>query len=987
MSETSVENLTVVTAGTKETSGTDVPTLSGHVLGTNDVTVTTSVLNDPTTPTIINLDAPKQNLTDTDEPEAITDPTTETIINQPEEPKQNVTDEPEGTEYPTILVDLTSDSFPDQENEQPSESDEPLELSEIENIFESNDHEEASDVLLNSSEIEITDTVVDDAQIVEEKPPEKAEKQTAPKWYNALEQATKDEVEQILSNVENQKNQELNPQIVEKTGRSVEEVDELMKWWRWLENAEKIPDPEVEEFLAFVKDKVIAEQPGLVSRGVFIWKQLIQTLLKKEKKSEEEFDSWKKLCNVNVPTKQSMDEMFKYWDDIRERAKFTAGKLYCDEVSVIPNDLSTNKHFDFDIFDAGVKISLQNLLIGEANDKNKELIKAPISSMTAQNVNAIIGEQSNFMHFQKYAVSCSPIPCILSPLAIGTLLMEGHKDGAEFLNIITTDAQISPTYTNSLGFFRFRSKCAKKFILLGLNHTRHTGFKESYNILEEDEAVMSQRLEKTLLKHQNRFSNCHAVLSSSSKLPRFMKLIQSTLNLPCYDILCILKSFSNAYDGYTTKSVKEHQYYKGLQKYLKKTGFGTKVGIAGISGKDYKVTLTRERDHHGIKFVRISVPELGYGMMKKKFWKKNRTTLIEQLVANLHDAGCSVIIGENSLFHQYKGQIKSRIEDIFFCSTLSMLPFLFSVFNSNGKIIVLSTETAMVSAKWNRILKPIATNKIDEDRLILRGLERWDNAPNAENENIIEVRLIEIVMHVLDEYRYDMISCILIESYNLLPFSNTLRQLFGLPVFDHQTLVDIIGSGYANNPLVTPAQSLKEKRQDQSDLQADDVLVDADAITEKDKSPRRSLVEPNPNLNKTRTIESIMNDQVKDNYKKLRKKKKIIEEAVSCLTAQNRKSQPLNQPTPKSNNEIWNERTRNFIKQNKDHVAMYSNFLKKVKSKTYKVNNRPLWDEPKFDRYYGGLQDLAKEKKIRENTLEDILRLTQKKENWPSSTD
>ena len=75
---------------------------------------------------------------------------------------------------------------------------------------------------------------------------------------------------------------------------------------------------------------------------------------------------------------------------------------------------------------------------------------------------------------------------------------------------------------------------------------------------------------------------------------------------------------------------------------------GTKVGIAGISGKDYKVTLTRERDHHGIKFVRISVPELGYGMMKKKFWKKNRTTLIEQLVANLHDAGCSLIIGENS---------------------------------------------------------------------------------------------------------------------------------------------------------------------------------------------------------------------------------------------------------------------------------------------------------------------------------------------------
>lgn len=156
----------------------------------------------------------------------------------------------------------------------------------------------------------------------------------------------------------------------------------------------------------------------------------------------------------------------------------------------------------------------------------------------------------------------------------------------------------------------------------------------------------------------------------------------------------------------------------------------------------------------------------------------------------LEEQGVRAIIGACGFFAHFQNDVKEAVDVPVFLSSLTQLPIIKTGLSAKKKIAVFAASGESVN---NELLKNVGT---DLDRIIVKDIGslesfagiRWGKT-SFDNKKLTQ-DLADVAADLVK--KNPDIGAILLECSDLPPYAKTIQAATGLPVFDFNTMIDMV---------------------------------------------------------------------------------------------------------------------------------------------------------------------------------------------------
>ena len=183
--------------------------------------------------------------------------------------------------------------------------------------------------------------------------------------------------------------------------------------------------------------------------------------------------------------------------------------------------------------------------------------------------------------------------------------------------------------------------------------------------------------------------------------------------------------------------------------------------------------------------VRYEVLE---GIAAARLTREEEPTAVAALIQaaqRLERAGVKIILTSCGLFLRYQARLAEAVRVPVATSSVLLLPFLATLLPPSRKVGILTADARTLApvlerAGWNDPGR-VAVEGM-EDHPIFRRAILEPAPPYALDSHAVQGEVIQAVQGLLE--REPAVALLLVECTNLSPYSRSLREAFGLPVFD-----------------------------------------------------------------------------------------------------------------------------------------------------------------------------------------------------------
>lgn len=163
---------------------------------------------------------------------------------------------------------------------------------------------------------------------------------------------------------------------------------------------------------------------------------------------------------------------------------------------------------------------------------------------------------------------------------------------------------------------------------------------------------------------------------------------------------------------------------------------------------------------------------------------------IIQAAQELEQRGVRAIIGACGYFAHFQQDVKEAVEIPVFLSSLCQLPMIKTGISEKKDILVLAASGDDLD---DTLLKKVGT---DSSRLVIQNIGSLDSfasirfgKTSLDNGKLMD-DLCELVEHIRKQN--PNIGAILLECSDLPPYAKAIQAVTGLPVFDFNTMIDLV---------------------------------------------------------------------------------------------------------------------------------------------------------------------------------------------------
>ena len=196
------------------------------------------------------------------------------------------------------------------------------------------------------------------------------------------------------------------------------------------------------------------------------------------------------------------------------------------------------------------------------------------------------------------------------------------------------------------------------------------------------------------------------------------------------------------------------------------------------------------------------VPGLTFEMCQSGEITEEVKENIKNSVIWLNNKNVSGITGDCGFMINIQNIVCLYTDKPVFLSALIQIPMIVHSYKSNERIAIFTANGKSLS-KMNKLIYELCSVNTDDDKLIIVGCE---DVPGFEavalgekvDTKLVEPNLVKKTQELIMEY--PDIKCILMECTELPPYSDSIRQSTGLPVYDSITCADFYINGFKDNP-------------------------------------------------------------------------------------------------------------------------------------------------------------------------------------------
>ena len=182
--------------------------------------------------------------------------------------------------------------------------------------------------------------------------------------------------------------------------------------------------------------------------------------------------------------------------------------------------------------------------------------------------------------------------------------------------------------------------------------------------------------------------------------------------------------------------------------------------------------------------------------------KKRMEDGIKQAIQMLEQAGCNVITADCGLFMWFQDYARQVTKKPVIMSSLAMLPSIFQTLDGEEEVAVFTSNANSL----NRLKDTVLTSMLGDDakRLVVVGcdgdeygkIDGFEAVAEGTKVDVEKVRpgMVSAAQTMLEQN--PDVTAIIVECTEIPPYSDSIRQATGLPVYDPITICDNFMAGF-----------------------------------------------------------------------------------------------------------------------------------------------------------------------------------------------